>query len=229
MERQFALVVGLLVWGCAHSPAPPKRHSGNLEVSSVEQLRRLSTYAVVDGNLGFFTEFFRSHGVEVLLNRGQRVRHGDMSLWLSGIDDTLNGEPDVERALRGRAPDEPTVLLSHNPVVFSDAAALGVDVVLSGHTHGGQIRLFGWAPITHSRYRDGLFLAADVTGLSLDRGAGLAHELGRLFEGLGDDVGEKEGGALGGKLQGSRSPDARGNASEKNDFVVETCHGGLLE
>jgi predicted MPP superfamily phosphohydrolase len=94
----------------------------------------------------------QQHGVQVLLNRGCRVQHGDGSLWLCGVDDLTEGAPDLAAALHGRRCGEPAVLLSHHPDFFFEAAAVDVDLQLSGHTHGGQIRIGGWAPIHHSRF-----------------------------------------------------------------------------
>ena len=91
-------------------------------------------------------------GVEILCNRGRRLARGAAGLWLCGVDDLRRGEPDLEAALDGRAAHEPAVLLSHHPDVFVDAARAGVDLQLSGHTHGGQVVLRGWAPMTHSRF-----------------------------------------------------------------------------
>ena len=96
--------------------------------------------------------FLAGYGAAVLVNSGVRIsRPGGGSLWLAGVDDLARGRPDLARALAGRRPGEPVVLLSHNPDLFAEAAAADVDLMLSGHTHGGQIRLFGWAPVTHSR------------------------------------------------------------------------------
>ena len=91
-------------------------------------------------------------GVEVLWNRGRRVERAGASLWLCGVDDLRRGEPDLAQALEGAADGEPRVLLSHNPDLFVDAARAGVDLQLSGHTHGGQITLGGYTPMRHSRF-----------------------------------------------------------------------------
>ena len=91
-------------------------------------------------------------GVEILCNRGRRLTRGEADLWLCGVDDLRRGEPDLAAALYGRAPHEPAVLLSHHPDLFIEAARAGVDLQLSGHTHGGQVVLRGWAPMTHSRF-----------------------------------------------------------------------------
>ncbi|MGB3967410.1 MAG: metallophosphoesterase, partial [Planctomycetota bacterium] len=96
--------------------------------------------------------FLQDHGVEVLLNRGRRIEHGQGSLWLCGVDDLTEGTPDLAAALRGRRAGETAVLLSHHPDFFFEAAAVDVDLQLSGHTHGGQIRIAGWAAIHHSRF-----------------------------------------------------------------------------
>src|SRR6185503_14927418 len=75
---------------------------------------------------------------------------------LAGVDDLIEGEPDLDAALAG-VPDPaagPVLLLSHNPDIFFEAERRGVALVLSGHTHGGQVRLPGWPVIVRqSRYR----------------------------------------------------------------------------
>jgi predicted MPP superfamily phosphohydrolase len=103
-------------------------------------------------DLGLWTSFLQEQGVEVLTNRGRRIERAGDSFWLCGVDDLTEGAPDLAAALRGRRDGEPTVLLSHHPDFFFEAAAVDVDLVLSGHTHGGQIRLAGWAPIRHSKF-----------------------------------------------------------------------------
>ena len=110
-------------------------------------------------DIGLWESFLREHGVQVLTNRGVRLERGGDSLWLAGVDDLTEGTPDLARALQGRKVGEPAVLLAHHPDFFFEAAAADVDLTLSGHTHGGQVRLFGWAPIRHSRfgYENGLF------------------------------------------------------------------------
>lgn len=89
-------------------------------------------------------------GVRVLWNEGVRIERNGASLWLGGIDDLTEGAPDVEAALSGRRPGEPALVLSHHPDMFPELAARGVDLTLSGHTHGGQIAPFGIVPVRHS-------------------------------------------------------------------------------
>ena len=90
-------------------------------------------------------------GVGVLRNRGARVETDTGSLWVGGVDDLWEGHPDPVGALSGRRAGELSILLSHNPDLALDFRP-DCDLVLSGHTHGGQVR-FGPFPLyTNSRY-----------------------------------------------------------------------------
>lgn len=125
-------------------------------------------------DIELWTAFLERHGVQVLLNRGVRVMHSTESLWLCGVDDLTEGEPDLSAALAGRRKGETSVLLSHHPDFFFEAAAAFVDLTLSGHTHGGQIRIGGRAPIHHSRfgYEQGWFVEGQ-SRLYVGRGIGV--------------------------------------------------------
>jgi uncharacterized protein len=79
-------------------------------------------------------------GVTVLRNQHTALRRPGGLLHLAGVDD-LRYRADLGRALRGIPPGAATVLLSHNPGIIRRAAAAGVGLVLSGHTHGGQVNL----------------------------------------------------------------------------------------
>ncbi|MCK5943634.1 MAG: metallophosphoesterase [Planctomycetes bacterium] len=125
-------------------------------------------------DISLWQAFLEDHGVTVLTNRGVRIEHGEQSLWLCGVDDLTEGEPDLGAALDGRRQDETTILLSHHPDFFFEAAAAGVDLQLSGHTHGGQIRIGGKAPLHHSRfgYEQGWF-EEQGSRLYVGRGVGV--------------------------------------------------------
>jgi predicted MPP superfamily phosphohydrolase len=112
--------------------------------------------------------------VQVLMNRGVRLWHQDAALWLCGVDDLTEGEPRLAEALAGRRSGEASLLLSHHPDLFREASARGVDLQLSGHTHGGQIRILGWSPLHHSRFHwvNGLYSRGD-SRLYVGRGAGV--------------------------------------------------------
>ena len=81
----------------------------------------------------------RARGVGVLRNEGVVIERGGAKLWLAAIDDTWTHRDDIARAMRERPPGATTVLLAHDPNRFDAAADAGANVVLSGHTHGGQI------------------------------------------------------------------------------------------
>ena len=87
------------------------------------------------------THLFRGEGINMLVNEGIRVEARGSSFWLAGVDDYMVGKTDVAAALRGSFPDEMKLLLAHNPLIFRDAVRSGIDLTLSGHTHGGQIKL----------------------------------------------------------------------------------------
>lgn len=87
------------------------------------------------------THLFRGEGINVLINEGFRFETKRGSFWLCGVDDYMVGKTDVPTALRGSFPDEMKLLLAHNPIIFREAARVGVDLTLSGHTHGGQIKV----------------------------------------------------------------------------------------
>ncbi len=87
------------------------------------------------------TESFRAENISVLINEGIRFEGRGASFWLAGVDDYMVGKTDLPTALRGAFPDEMKMLLAHNPVIIRQAARYDVDLVFSGHTHGGQVKL----------------------------------------------------------------------------------------
>ncbi len=87
------------------------------------------------------TKHLREANIKVLINEGFRFTARGASFWLCGVDDYMVGKTDLRAALRGSFPDEMKLLLAHNPKSLYSAARVGVDLILSGHTHGGQVRL----------------------------------------------------------------------------------------
>ncbi len=85
------------------------------------------------------TDLFRAEGIRMLVNEGMRFEQHGASFWLAGVDDTMVGLEDLPLALAGSSATEMKLLLAHNPVILRRAARAGVDLVLSGHTHGGQV------------------------------------------------------------------------------------------
>ena len=91
-------------------------------------------------NVEAWLEHLRSLGIRVLRNEHVTIAG---ALQLAGVDDASFGE-DVPRAVAGRDPALPLVLLAHHPRTLERAIGAGVDLQLSGHTHGGQLLPFGW-------------------------------------------------------------------------------------
>ena len=88
-------------------------------------------------------------GIRVLLNEHQPIVRGSHAIHLAGIDDAhLYRLHDIEKAASGIPITAFSILLSHTPEVYREAASAGFDLLLSGHTHGGQICLPGAIPIT---------------------------------------------------------------------------------
>jgi predicted MPP superfamily phosphohydrolase len=87
----------------------------------------------------------RARGVRVLRNESEDLVRGDARLCLAGLDDRASRRSSLDRALEDRTEGDATVLLAHDPVDFRAACGRGVDVVLSGHTHGGQLAVPGLA------------------------------------------------------------------------------------
>jgi predicted MPP superfamily phosphohydrolase len=87
------------------------------------------------------TRNLEKSGIRVLVNEGLRFESDDASFWLAGVDDHMVGKTDLRAAMKGSFPDEFKLLLAHNPIILRRAARANVDLTLSGHTHGGQIRV----------------------------------------------------------------------------------------
>lgn len=89
----------------------------------------------------------------LVLTKGRTLEQSGKGLWLCGLDDLWEGEPDLGGILRGIPADQPRLVLCHNPDVAEEQRGGRVDLMLSGHTHGGQVVLPGiGCPIVPSHY-----------------------------------------------------------------------------
>lgn len=80
-------------------------------------------------------------GIRVLRNESVHLRHGGETLDLSGVDDLWSRNCDLDAAYEGHSPDRPRVVLAHNPRTVERLSGRRCDLMLSGHTHGGQVNL----------------------------------------------------------------------------------------
>lgn len=118
-------------------------------------------------------------GISVLTNENTVLRRGADALQLAGTDDWGWGYADFQRALKGVDLARPAVLLSHEPISFDMEETRGVSLILSGHTHGGQVNLpvvgspvkYVWGK--YLRYLRGLHERDDGARLYVSRGTGM--------------------------------------------------------
>jgi predicted MPP superfamily phosphohydrolase len=88
-------------------------------------------------------------GIRMLLNESEPIVRGDQRIYLAGIDDAHYYRADNIEKVASEIPDgEVSILLSHTPEIYRQAAHADFKVLLGGHTHGGQICLPGSIPIT---------------------------------------------------------------------------------
>ena len=127
------------------------------------------------------TDSLVTHSIPVLANSSVPIERDGRRLWLAGLEDALQQRPDLLTALpAGRNPDkEPLILLAHEPDFADHVAGRQVDLVLSGHTHGGQIRIPFLPPLLlpslGHKYVEGLFRLRDGTQLYVNRGIGAVN------------------------------------------------------
>lgn len=121
-------------------------------------------------------------GVQILHNQTLHLQHkpghpDGVDLYLAGVDDVSEGQPDIHQAFASVQTTKPLILLSHHPDILQEARAWQADVVLSGHTHGGQISLPWLGAIhTHSahlrRHEAAGYLRRGKTHVYITRGVG---------------------------------------------------------
>ncbi len=119
-------------------------------------------------------------GVTPLVNAAVPLRVGETDVWFAGVDDLLEGRPDLAAALRAAPADAPLALLAHNPDIWLDPAARRADLILAGHTHGGQIRL----PLLGAAHTQGTHLTRRQPAGWFERGG--QHMF--VVRGLGESI-----------------------------------------
>ncbi len=120
----------------------------------------------------------REIGIRLLENTSETIAVDGARLAIAGSDDLGFGRDDVAAAMRGTAGADLVILLGHTPDIIDDPHAAGADLVLCGHTHGGQIQLPGigspWAPVWRDRRRASGLLRANGRLCYVSRGVASA-------------------------------------------------------
>jgi uncharacterized protein len=179
LRPDLVAVTGDLVDGSVRELGRAVAHLGRLQA-------RHGVYFVT-GNHEYYSGVrewvleLRRLGLRVLRNERVAIGDGGASIDLAGVDDWFAGRlgggegPDLSRALEGRDPDRGLVLLAHQPRGVGEAVRAGVELQISGHTHGGQIVPFNLITRLVYPYVRGLYRHDEVgrTGqVFVSRGTG---------------------------------------------------------
>jgi predicted MPP superfamily phosphohydrolase len=118
-------------------------------VARLRGVLRAETYAVLGNHDSLaMVPGLEALGIRVLLNESVAIERGADTIYLAGVDDAhFYHSHDIEKAAADIPEGSTRVLLSHTPEIYAEAARAGFDLMLSGHTHGGQICLPGGIPI----------------------------------------------------------------------------------
>lgn len=153
------------------------------EITPIKDLKAKDGVYFVTGNHEYYSGVeewineIKGLGVNVLSNQSKKITNGSDSFYLAGIHDydaTRFGEefaPNLKKALTGINKKENVVLLAHQPLAVKEAAEHKVDLVLSGHTHGGQIWPFNYLVNLQQRFLKGLYQHKE-TKLYVNQGTG---------------------------------------------------------
>lgn len=138
----------------------------------------------VAGSAVEVTSALSANGCAVLRNDALPIESGSGRFWIAGLDDVVEGSPDLDRALRAVPWNECVVVAVHEPDYADIVALRAVDLQLSGHSHGGQIRLpFIGAPVLPygaTKYPMGHYRIGEMQ-LYTNRGIGVVEVPVRLL------------------------------------------------
>jgi len=127
--------------------------------------RKIAKYAILGNweykskvDLATLTKIYNTYNCRLLVNESTLYQKGNQSLLITGVDD-LVGEPSLTKSLQNINPHPNHLLLSHSPLYIDEVSTDELKILaeykpqymLTGHTHGGQISLFGFAPLRPPR------------------------------------------------------------------------------
>ncbi|MCK4592788.1 metallophosphoesterase [Candidatus Parcubacteria bacterium] len=123
-------------------------------------------------------KMLEENGISVLNNENRKIFQGGKYIYLLGVDDPDSEKDDLPKAMINTEENIPKILLAHSPDIIDNLQGEKVDLILVGHTHGGQVVIpfvkpF-WVPTKNrGKYASGLFRIND-TNLYVNRGIGMA-------------------------------------------------------
>jgi hypothetical protein len=154
----------------------------------LESLRKPDLALAVPGNWDYrqhrtlvgLEDSMQRAGFKLLKNSRCEYRKGESRIAFVGLDDVRHGQPDPVQAFDGLDPSVFTVVLCHNPDILLQLDGFTYDLLLCGHTHGGQIRIPGWGPLRTStrlgkKYDMGRFDLENDRMMYITRGIGSGH------------------------------------------------------
>ncbi len=153
------------------------------EVTPIKNLKAKKGIFFVTGNHEYYSGVenwiseIEKFGIKVLNNENIKINDGNDSFYIAGVNDheaKRFGEKhaaDFNKTLSGLDKNRKVILLAHQPIAVREAAEYGVDLVLSGHTHGGQIWPFNYLVYFQQPYIKG-FYTYKKTKLFVNQGTG---------------------------------------------------------
>lgn len=164
---------------------PNQYNEANIIIPLLKELEAPFGKFAIYGNHdhgGYGTDIYKSiieeSGFNLLLNSHQQIELIDgSSFYVIGIDDAMLGKPDIRTAIKGVPDDSYKILLSHAPDLADEAQNFNIQLQLSGHSHGGQVKIpFAGAlviPPYAEKYKEGFYkIGSTPLTLYVNRGLG---------------------------------------------------------
>jgi predicted MPP superfamily phosphohydrolase len=106
---------------------------------------------ISEANINELSQIYQVYNSELLINQSIQLSIHDKLVSITGVDDFIDGNADIEIATQNYQSSDYHIILSHKPgyndqIYEKLKGKISYDFILSGHTHGGQINLFGWTP-----------------------------------------------------------------------------------